>query len=217
MSNKIQDLQKAIDTAKHGKNDIRGKEYSTVPLRIELFRRLLNGKDIESLSSIYTRVEVDGNKIISRAYLAEEIDVIFTEDGKEVVHMKNVKSTGTAEEDRQASSINKTSAVENGETSAIGRMLGILGVHGGQLASFEEVKTAQETEAVVQLYPETRPQLSSEVTNMLDAVKQFKTQKEVNDFLVKNVVFFDNLRSKNEKEHQELKMQVTIFRDTLPE
>lgn len=217
MSNKIQDLQKAIDTAKHGKNDIRGKEYSTVPLRIELFRRLLNGKDIESLSSIYTRVEVDGNKIISRAYLAEEIDVIFTEDGKEVVHMKNVKSTGTAEEDRQASSINKTSAVENGETSAIGRMLGILGVHGGQLASFEEVKTAQETEAVVQLYPEARPQLSSEVTNMLDTVKQFKTQKEVNDFLVKNVVFFDNLRSKNEKEHQELKMQVTIFRDTLPE
>lgn len=217
MSNKIQDLQKAIDTAKHGKNDIRGKEYSTVPLRIELFRRLLNGKDIESLSSIYTRVEVDGNKIISRAYLAEEIDVIFTEDGKEVVHMKNVKSTGTAEEDRQASSINKTSAVENGETSAIGRMLGILGVHGGQLASFEEVKTAQETEAVVQLYPEAKPQLSSEVTNMLDTVKQFKTQKEVNDFLVKNVVFFDNLRSKNEKEHQELKMQVTIFRDTLPE
>lgn len=131
--------------------------------------------------------------------------------------MKNVKSTGTAEEDRQASSINKTSAVENGETSAIGRMLGILGVHGGQLASFEEVKTAQETEAVVQLYPETKPQLSSEVTNMLDTVKQFKTQKEVNDFLVKNVVFFDNLQSKNEKEHQELKMQVTIFRDTLPE
>lgn len=68
MTNKIQDLQKAIETAKHGKNDIRGKEYSTVPLRIELFRRLLNGKDIESLSSIYTRVEVDGNKIISRAY-----------------------------------------------------------------------------------------------------------------------------------------------------
>lgn len=217
MTNKIQDLQKAIETAKHGKNDIRGKEYSTVPLRIELFRRLLNGKDIESLSSIYTRVEVDGNKIISRAYLAEEVDVIFTEDGNEVVHMKNVKSTGTAEEDRQASSINKTSAVENGETSAIGRMLGILGVHGGQLASFEEVKTAQETEAVVQLYPETKPQLSSEVTNMLDTVKQFKTQKEVNDFLVKNVVFFDNLQSKNEKEHQELKMQVTIFRDTLPE
>ena len=38
--------------------------------------------------------------------------------------------------------INKTSAVENAETSSVGRMLANLGLHGGSYASHEEVKNA---------------------------------------------------------------------------
>ena len=52
-------------------------------------------------------------------------------------------STGHAFEDRNASRINKTSYLENAESSAIGRAAGILGVGiDGSVASAEEVERA---------------------------------------------------------------------------
>ena len=64
-----------------------------------------------------------------------------------------VVATGTAEEKRNSSLINKTSAVENAETSAIGRALMAAGFGGGEFCSAEELlqalKQQQEIEAVV--------------------------------------------------------------------
>lgn len=51
-------------------------------------------------------------------------------------------ATGTAEEKREASYINKTSAVENCETSAIGRALFAAGFGGGEFCSADELMTA---------------------------------------------------------------------------
>ena len=52
-------------------------------------------------------------------------------------------ATGHAEEIRSASYINKTSALENGETSAVGRALALLGFHVKKsIASREEVANA---------------------------------------------------------------------------
>ena len=51
-------------------------------------------------------------------------------------------SRGTAEERRNASYINKTSAVENAETSAIGRCLFAAGFGGGEFCSAEELINA---------------------------------------------------------------------------
>lgn len=51
-------------------------------------------------------------------------------------------ATGYAEEDRSASSINKTSAMENAETSAVGRALAFLGYAGTEIASADEVAQA---------------------------------------------------------------------------
>jgi len=51
-------------------------------------------------------------------------------------------ATGTAEEKREASYINKTSAVENCETSALGRALFAAGFGGGEFCSADELMTA---------------------------------------------------------------------------
>ena len=51
-------------------------------------------------------------------------------------------ATGTAEETRGSSVINKTSAVENAETSAIGRALFAAGFGGGEFCSADELMTA---------------------------------------------------------------------------
>ena len=54
----------------------------------------------------------------------------------------HVVATGTAEERRDASYINATSAVENAETSAIGRCLFAAGFGGGEFCSAEELLQA---------------------------------------------------------------------------
>jgi hypothetical protein len=60
-----------------------------------------------------------------------------------MIHPNNsVIATGTAEEIRNASYINKTSAVENAETSAIGRCLFAAGFGGGEFCSADELLTA---------------------------------------------------------------------------
>ena len=53
-------------------------------------------------------------------------------------------STGTAEELRATSRINQTSALENAETSAVGRALAFLGFANNSIASAEEVSLAIE-------------------------------------------------------------------------
>ena len=55
----------------------------------------------------------------------------------------NVLATGHASEKDGSSFINKTSALENAETSAVGRALGILGIGiDSSIASAEEVGNA---------------------------------------------------------------------------
>ena len=56
-------------------------------------------------------------------------------DGKHI-------ATGLAEESRTASRINQTSALENAETSAVGRALAMLGLTNDSIASAEEVSEA---------------------------------------------------------------------------
>ena len=53
-----------------------------------------------------------------------------------------VLATGHAEEDRKASRINTTSALENAETSAVGRAAAFLGVTNDNIASADEVSLA---------------------------------------------------------------------------
>lgn len=217
MSNKISNLQKILSSSTTGKENIRGKEYSTVPLRVEVFRREFERADIDSLCSIFTRLDVFEDRVVARSYLAEEVDIIINEDGNEIVQMKGVKSVGTAEEYRDASSVNKTSAVENAETSAAGRMLGLLGLHGGQMASVEEIGFAKSAEKVVELRPKNKKaEVAMTAEEFAKRAKACTTKVELNELLIQERDFFEGLKSKSETEYQDLRSAMQKLRDALP-
>lgn len=107
--------------------NIKGKEYAEVPERIQAFRKLFPNGDIDT-SIVYFQ---NGQVVIQATATWED------ENGKEH-HV-----TGTAEEKEGSSYINKTSFLENCETSAIGRALGMLGIGStSSIASAEEVENA---------------------------------------------------------------------------
>jgi hypothetical protein len=103
--------------------NIRGKEYQTVALRVQKFRE--EHPEWELSTEI---IEANEKLVIMQAR-------IYNYDGKCI-------ATGHAEEFRSASQINSTSALENAETSAIGRALAAAGWGGTEFASANEVQNA---------------------------------------------------------------------------
>lgn len=103
--------------------DIRGKQYKTVALRVAEFRA--NHMEFSLVTDIIHR---DLDCVVVRA-------TILDPSGR-------VIATGHAEEFRSSSSINKTSALENCESSAIGRCLAAFGLGGSEFASADEVAHA---------------------------------------------------------------------------
>ena len=104
---------------------IHGKNYSTVATRVAVARRNL-GTQLSIQTSI---VDKDADTVTVKAK-------VFI-DGRLI-------GTGIAEENRKASRINQTSAVENCETSAVGRALAFCGLQDNNIASAEEVSAAIE-------------------------------------------------------------------------
>ena len=102
---------------------IHGKSYATVALRIAIARRVL-GTALDIVTKI---VSIDANTVVMQA------DVYV--DGKHI-------STGHSEEKRNSSKINQTSALENAETSAVGRSLAFCSFISDGIASAEEVSAA---------------------------------------------------------------------------
>lgn len=102
--------------------NIHGKEYQTVAYRVHKFREENPNHTIET-----QLITQDDEKVIMKALIL---------DGDKLL------ATGYAEEIRDASHINKTSALEVAETSAIGRALAALGLAGTEYASADEVAGA---------------------------------------------------------------------------
>lgn len=104
--------------------DVKGKEYAEVPQRVKAFRSLYPG------GSISTEILSLADGIcVMRATCADE-------NG-------SVLGTGTAYEKEGSSYINKTSYIENCETSAVGRALGFAGFGiDTSIASAEELMNA---------------------------------------------------------------------------
>ena len=101
---------------------IHGKEYFTVADRMSMFRGEFPEYTLET-NLIYQ----DDDKVIMKAF---------------ILNGTNLLSTGYAEEVRGATSINKTSALENAETSAIGRALAFFKFAGTEIASADELAGA---------------------------------------------------------------------------
>ena len=119
------EIKKANDAIKT--MDIKGKEYAEVSQRIKAFRMLYPEGFIHT-----DLLSVENGVCIIKA------SVGYYENGHEIV-----LGTGTAYEKEGSSFINKTSYIENCETSAIGRALSTIGLLGSDsVASADEVQNA---------------------------------------------------------------------------
>ena len=118
----FEDIVKANATIKT--TDVKGKEYAEVNQRIKAFRSICPNGCIETCLVS----NANGVCVFSA--------VVRDENGK-------VLGTGHAYEKENSSFINKTSYIENCETSAVGRALGMCGIGiDVSLASYEEVANA---------------------------------------------------------------------------
>jgi hypothetical protein len=121
----IEEANKAIQTT-----TIQKKEYAEVNQRIKAFRMLYPDGFIKT-----ELVSIEGGVCIMRAYAGYFDNTLNTDI---------ILATGTAYEKEGSTFINKTSYIENCETSAVGRALGMLGIGiDASVASAEEVQNAQ--------------------------------------------------------------------------
>ena len=121
----FEDLQKANETI--NTTNIKGKDYAEVNQRIKAFRMVYPTGVIET-----DMVHNENGVCIFRAFVGYR-------DGEELYKL----ATGTAYEKEGSTFINKTSYIENCETSAVGRALGMAGFGiDTSVASAEEVQNA---------------------------------------------------------------------------
>lgn len=124
----LNDAMIEIESSTGNKVDINGKLYTKVSGRLQILRQNL-GFNIRIKTEL---LHIDTTLVVAKA----EIFIYKDQQWFEI-------ATGHAEELRDASEINKYSAVENAETSAIGRALASLGLSGDEYASVEELLFAK--------------------------------------------------------------------------
>jgi len=134
MSNLAKTMDTIADLHKsHGVKQKGGKLYTQVVHRMEAFRRI-HGTDFGLDTEILVN---DGQKVVVKA-------IITDKDNRKV-------GAGMAEEIRGQGMVNTTSALENAETSAIGRALASLGLAGGEYASANEMDAVQRKGAIIKV------------------------------------------------------------------
>ena len=158
-------LQKAIAELKNSPTvDIKGKSYTQVSTRINLFRKYFPMASIETL-------------------------ITYNDDIRVIIQTKislndKVIATGYAEEVRgDGNYINQTSAVENCETSSIGRALSNLGLGGSEYASSFEVTSAIAKQEQIK---QTTNQQSYQQQ------KQYQNQKDFSTIINSGLQVIDN-------------------------
>ena len=138
-----------------------GKKYHDVSQRIEAFRAFHPRHQIKT-----EMIANDGKMVVFKAS-------IFDPDGKEL-------ATGHAEEVRGSTQVNKTSALENCETSSIGRALAQMGLHGGEFASLNELMGVPDKAAKLQQWDHYQQGLKNNIhPHPFEDTEGFKQIKEV--------------------------------------
>ena len=139
--------------------NIKGKEYAAVNGRINAFRRLYPQGFIST-----EILSMDAGVVVMKATCG------YYENGQSVII-----GTGMAYEREGSSNINKTSYIENCETSAVGRALGMAGIGvTTAVASSEEVQNAilQQEELENDVDPQKRVALIDEINAMMSNYSQ---------------------------------------------
>ena len=130
----------------HGIEQKGGKKYTQVVHRMEAFRRF-HGLEF----GVDTNLIVDdGHRVVIKATLTNA-------DGMQI-------GSGMAEEIRGDSYVNAASALENCETSAVGRALASIGLAGGEYASANELEAVpRKTNELVQHLTAENAELKAEI------------------------------------------------------
>ena len=183
----VNELNKSHGVAQRG-----GKKYTQVVHRMEAFRRF-HGLEY----GIDTNVLVDdGHRVVIKA-------IVTNADGVQI-------GSGMAEEIRGQGHVNTTSALENCETSAVGRALSSIGLSGGEYASANELDAVErKTEAMAEKTQHTQ---NSEFNKAAQDARDFSREvysrlspantKTPNEFehYISTDYFADQMRNAQENE-----------------
>ena len=181
------DIISTINDFKRSKNGsmipIHGKEYATVPHRVAVVRRNLGAK-LQILTEI---ISIDKDTVVMKAS-----GLI----GDKVI------ATGHAEENRKSSRINATSALENCETSAVGRMLAFVGITNDSIASAEEVSAAIE-------------QQDKKIQDALTDLNAVSHAGGFKEWISRNKAFLSDLKANNPISYQAFMEKFTSVKSNL--
>ena len=177
-----------IKNQTHGVTQRGGKKYTEVYVRVEEFRKAF-GTELGIQTEI---LKDEGDLIQVKASIIDKSN-------------NAVLGSGLAEEVRGSSNVNKTSALENCETSAIGRALASLGLHGGQYASANEIDRAEAKAEIIEekkkepQQPEPQPEAPKEAAPGEDRAIEFATELSRKMIACSSAKDLKILEAKNDK------------------
>lgn len=148
--------------------NIQGKDYLTVAARLKLFCN--EHKDYRINTEV---ISYENGKILMKASILD--------------NSGNVIATGHALEVEGGSYINKTSAIENCETSAVGRALAFLGYIGSEIASAEEIQNALNRQSETKTVEITKKDIE-ELFKLAEKIEITENQRK----------FMENIKTKDE-------------------
>lgn len=148
--------------------NIKGKQYVEVNERVKAFRTL---SEYEGYGLVTSLLHLDENSVVVQATITD------TEG--------NVVAQGMAQEDKSSSRINQTSFVENGETSAVGRALGFLGIGiDTSIATADEVDMAIAKQDNSPAPSRSQSTDSDWFSKAIDYIKSAKDKNQAYDMVV---------------------------------
>lgn len=189
---KYEDIKKANETImttgierkdKNGNTSV--KQYAEVNQRIKAFRMLYPEGTIET-----ELVSIGDGMCIMRATISTT-KVLYDAKEDKISSIKTILGTGTAYEKENSTFINKTSYIENCETSAVGRALAMCGFGiDTSIASKEEVENAIEQQEQEKKELEEKKKLLIDIKNLMVSKKILPN--EISETFNKNSVDMTN-------------------------
>ncbi len=173
----IEEVNKTLSTI-----DVKGKDYVEVNERIKAFRKLY------PTGSIQTEMLSNQDGVC----IFKAIVGYYDKDDATIL---KVLGTGTAYEKENSTFINKTSYIENCETSACGRALGMCGIGiNTSVASYEEVTNA------INNQNNSTDRKIEQMQNILKLIDETNVDLEV----IKNKYEIDSLNKATDKQLNEI-------------
>ncbi len=171
----IQDNEKTLSM------NIKGKNYLGVATRLGLLRKYFGTRAVISTKII----ENNEKRVLMKANIFIDRELV---------------SNGYSEQFRGSTPVNKTSALENCETHAVGRALGLLGLTNDNVASFEEVQQAEDEKNQTPESPRITVNLIEKKINTVDTLSQLEAVVE--EPQVRR--FFEHLQKRNHDDYKKL-------------